>query len=92
MECTPCVIEKAADADGLVSAFQTAFDDEDDTSVARLCALHDHPVVRQEEAPFTFDEDIDLGLRAQYAGLSANPQTSLLATRMQEAHHDLQRS
>ncbi|KAK3232881.1 hypothetical protein CYMTET_56786 [Cymbomonas tetramitiformis] len=31
-------ILKAADADGLVSAFRTAFDNEDDTSFARRCA------------------------------------------------------
>ncbi|KAK3247190.1 hypothetical protein CYMTET_43304 [Cymbomonas tetramitiformis] len=89
MECTPCEIEEAADADGMVSAFQTAFNAEDDASFARLCAVHEHPLVRQDEDPFTFDEDIDVGLRAQYAGLVA-PQPSRLATRMQEAQHALQ--
>ncbi|KAK3284276.1 hypothetical protein CYMTET_8077 [Cymbomonas tetramitiformis] len=57
-------IEAAEAADGLISAFQTAFDDEDDASFARLCARCDHPVVRQDEVPFTFDMNIDVGLRA----------------------------
>ncbi|KAK3247305.1 hypothetical protein CYMTET_43192 [Cymbomonas tetramitiformis] len=61
-----CVIEQADDADGLVSAFQTAFDSEDDASFARLCARHDRPLVRQDEEPFTFAENVDVGLRAQW--------------------------
>ncbi|KAK3238176.1 hypothetical protein CYMTET_51797 [Cymbomonas tetramitiformis] len=84
IECDKCVVEQADDADGLVSAFQTAFDTEDDTAFARLCAQHDHPLVRQDEEPFTFSEDIDVGLRAQYAGLTPT-QPSLLATRVHEA-------
>ncbi|KAK3249497.1 hypothetical protein CYMTET_41050 [Cymbomonas tetramitiformis] len=84
IECDKCVVEQADDADGLVSAFQTAFDTEDDTAFARLCAQHDHPLVRQDEEPFTFSEDIDVGLRAQYAGLTPT-QPTLLATRVHEA-------
>ncbi|KAK3284353.1 hypothetical protein CYMTET_7999 [Cymbomonas tetramitiformis] len=84
IKCDECVIEQADDADGLVSAFQTAFDTEDDTAFARLCAQHDHPLVRQDEEPFTFSENIDVGLRAQYAGLTPT-QPSLLATRVHEA-------
>ncbi|KAK3282236.1 hypothetical protein CYMTET_10021 [Cymbomonas tetramitiformis] len=45
VKCDECVIEQADDADGLVSAFQTAFDTEDDTAFARLCAQHDHPFI-----------------------------------------------
>ncbi|KAK3278133.1 hypothetical protein CYMTET_13908 [Cymbomonas tetramitiformis] len=84
IECDECVIEQADDADGLVSAFQTAFDAEDDTAFARLCAQHDHPLVRQDEEPFTFPEHIDVGFRAQYAELTPY-QPSLLATRVHEA-------
>ncbi|KAK3238998.1 hypothetical protein CYMTET_51037 [Cymbomonas tetramitiformis] len=84
IECDECVIEQADDADGLVSAFQTAFDTEDDTAFARLCAQHEHPLVRQDEEPFTFSETFDVGLRAQYAKLTPS-QPSLLATRVHEA-------
>ncbi|KAK3272144.1 hypothetical protein CYMTET_19544 [Cymbomonas tetramitiformis] len=84
IECDECVIEQADDADGLVSAFQTAFDTEDDTAFARLCAQHEHPLVRQDEEPFTFSETFDVGLRAQYAGLTPS-QPSLLATRVHSA-------
>ncbi|KAK3282875.1 hypothetical protein CYMTET_9411 [Cymbomonas tetramitiformis] len=46
VECETYVIEQAGDADGLVSASQTAFASEGDASFARLCAPHDqHPLV-----------------------------------------------
>ncbi|KAK3249068.1 hypothetical protein CYMTET_41500 [Cymbomonas tetramitiformis] len=85
IECETCVIEQADDADGLVSAFQAAFDSEDDASFARLCAQHDHPLVRQDEEPFTFAENIRVGLRAQYACLKPS-QPSLLATRVHDGY------
>ncbi|KAK3261674.1 hypothetical protein CYMTET_29429 [Cymbomonas tetramitiformis] len=88
IEGEPCVIEQADDTDGLVSAFQTAFDSEDGESFARLCARHDHPFVRQDEDPFTFAENIDVGLRAKYACLQPS-RPSLLATRVHEAQHAL---
>ncbi|KAK3251890.1 hypothetical protein CYMTET_38786 [Cymbomonas tetramitiformis] len=69
IECQTCVIEQADDADGVVSAFQTALDSEDDASFARLCAQHDHPLVRQDVEPFMYAENIDVDLRAQYACL-----------------------
>ncbi|KAK3243139.1 hypothetical protein CYMTET_47196 [Cymbomonas tetramitiformis] len=59
----------ALELDDVVSAFQTAFDYEDDSAFAELCSLHDAPVVRSGEEPFTYPAPHDLGLRAQYAGL-----------------------
>ncbi|KAK3247526.1 hypothetical protein CYMTET_42979 [Cymbomonas tetramitiformis] len=75
----------------IVSAFQTAFDTEDDSAFARLCSQHDQPVVRQDEDPFTFANDININLRAQYAGLRANSAAphSALAVRVQEARDSL---
>ncbi|KAK3253754.1 hypothetical protein CYMTET_32017 [Cymbomonas tetramitiformis] len=66
IECDTCVIEQADDADGFVSAFQAAFDSEDDASFAQLCARHDHPLVRRDEEPSEFAENVEVGLGAQY--------------------------
>ncbi|KAK3249858.1 hypothetical protein CYMTET_40734 [Cymbomonas tetramitiformis] len=43
-ECVECDIEDADEADEPGSAFQTAFDAEDDLTFARLCARHDQPL------------------------------------------------
>ncbi|KAK3266131.1 hypothetical protein CYMTET_25234 [Cymbomonas tetramitiformis] len=84
MACAECDLVTADENDELVSAFQTAFDAQDDATFAQLCGRHDHPVVRHDEEPFTFADDINIGLRAQYAGLLPS-QPSLLATRVHEA-------
>ncbi|KAK3270396.1 hypothetical protein CYMTET_21206 [Cymbomonas tetramitiformis] len=61
----------AIEMDDVVSAFQTAFDDEDDAAFAELCQQHDQPLVRGESEPFTYPDDaLGIGLRAQYAGLA----------------------
>ncbi|KAK3285104.1 hypothetical protein CYMTET_7270 [Cymbomonas tetramitiformis] len=84
MACAECDLVAADEKDEIVSAFQTAFDAQDDATFARLCGQHDQPVVRHDEEPFTFADDINIGLRAQYAGLKPSP-PSLLATRVHEA-------
>ncbi|KAK3258188.1 hypothetical protein CYMTET_32757 [Cymbomonas tetramitiformis] len=89
IECEPCVIEQADDADGLVSAFQVAFDSEDAASFARLCARHDHPLVRQDEDPFTFAENIDVDVgHSTHACNPPNP-PCLLRRHVHEAQHAL---
>ncbi|KAK3242856.1 hypothetical protein CYMTET_47474 [Cymbomonas tetramitiformis] len=60
----------AMDLDDVVSAFQSAFDDENDKEFARLCHQHDQPLVRDDPDPFTYPVEHDVGLRAHYAGLS----------------------
>ncbi|KAK3276336.1 hypothetical protein CYMTET_15584 [Cymbomonas tetramitiformis] len=55
--------------DLVVSAFQTAFDDENDGEFAELCHQHDRPLVRADPEPFTYPAGHDVGLRAHYAGL-----------------------
>ncbi|KAK3236196.1 hypothetical protein CYMTET_53651 [Cymbomonas tetramitiformis] len=62
--------------DGVVSAFQTAFDDEDDGAFAELCKQHNQPLVRGESEPFTYPEALGIGLRAQYAGLARSDSPS----------------
>ncbi|KAK3242874.1 hypothetical protein CYMTET_47450 [Cymbomonas tetramitiformis] len=84
MACAECDLVTADENDEIVSAFQTAFDAQDDATFARLCGQHDQPVVRHDEEPFTFADDNNIGLRAQYAGLIPSP-PSLLATRVHEA-------
>ncbi|KAK3246963.1 hypothetical protein CYMTET_43529 [Cymbomonas tetramitiformis] len=84
MACAECDLVTADENDEIVSAFQTAFDAQDDATFAQLCGRHDHPVVRHDEKPFTFAGDINIGLRAQYAGLKPS-HPSLLATRVHEA-------
>ncbi|KAK3238320.1 hypothetical protein CYMTET_51658 [Cymbomonas tetramitiformis] len=84
MACAECDLVAADENDEIVSAFQTAFDAQDDATFARLCGQHDQPVVRHDEEPFTFADDNNIGLRAQYAGLIPSP-PSLLATRVHEA-------
>ncbi|KAK3245401.1 hypothetical protein CYMTET_45028 [Cymbomonas tetramitiformis] len=66
-----CVIDGAYEMDDVVSAFQTAFDDEDDTAFAELCRQYDKPTVRDSTEPFTYSSALDLGLRAQYAGMGS---------------------
>ncbi|KAK3238261.1 hypothetical protein CYMTET_51714 [Cymbomonas tetramitiformis] len=46
--------------------------------------IKDQPVVRHDEEPFTFADDINIGLRAQYAGVKPSP-PSLLVARVHEA-------
>ncbi|KAK3235780.1 hypothetical protein CYMTET_54044 [Cymbomonas tetramitiformis] len=84
MACAECDLVTADENDEIVSAFQTAFDAQDDATFARLCGQHDQPVVRHDEEPFTFADDNNISLRAQYAGLIPSP-PSLLATRVHEA-------
>ncbi|KAK3235949.1 hypothetical protein CYMTET_53886 [Cymbomonas tetramitiformis] len=57
--------------DTVVSAFQTAFNDEDDANFAQLCQRYPKPTVRDSSEPFTYSSALDLGLRAQYAGMGA---------------------
>ncbi|KAK3235216.1 hypothetical protein CYMTET_54567 [Cymbomonas tetramitiformis] len=57
------------DLDEMVSAFQTAFDNENDEEFADLCHEHDQPLVRTDPEPFTYPVRHDVGLRAHYAGL-----------------------
>ncbi|KAK3258487.1 hypothetical protein CYMTET_32464 [Cymbomonas tetramitiformis] len=59
----------AMDLDEVVSAFQTAFDDENDEEFVDLCHEHDQPLVRDDPEPFTYPVRHDVGLRAHYAGL-----------------------
>ncbi|KAK3251651.1 hypothetical protein CYMTET_39015 [Cymbomonas tetramitiformis] len=76
----------AQELDEVVSAFQTAFDDEDDAAFAELCRLHDPPHVRSDPDPFTYPEHAALGLRAQYAGLASQvPADSGVSARLAEA-------
>ncbi|KAK3268456.1 hypothetical protein CYMTET_23046 [Cymbomonas tetramitiformis] len=84
MACAECDLVTADENDEIVSAFKTAFDAQEDATFARLCGQHDQPVVRHDEEPFTFADDNNIGLRAQYAGLIPSP-PSLLATRVHEA-------
>ncbi|KAK3253533.1 hypothetical protein CYMTET_37218 [Cymbomonas tetramitiformis] len=56
--------------DDVVSAFQTAFDSGDDAAFAGLCQQHDQPLVRDDSEPFTYPKTLDMGLRAQYAGMA----------------------
>ncbi|KAK3235093.1 hypothetical protein CYMTET_54684 [Cymbomonas tetramitiformis] len=84
MACAECDLVTADEIDEIVSAFQTAFDAQDDATFAQLCGQHDQPVVRHDEEPFTFADDNNIGLRAQYASLIPSP-PSLLATRVHEA-------
>ncbi|KAK3287626.1 hypothetical protein CYMTET_4870 [Cymbomonas tetramitiformis] len=84
MACAECDLVTADENGEIVSAFQTAFDAQDDAAFAQLCGQHDQPVVRHDEEPFTFADDNNIGLRAQYAGLIPSP-PSLLATRVHEA-------
>ncbi|KAK3271685.1 hypothetical protein CYMTET_19981 [Cymbomonas tetramitiformis] len=42
------------DLDEIVSAFQTAFDEENDEDFADLCHVHDQPLVRNDPEPFTY--------------------------------------
>ncbi|KAK3241956.1 hypothetical protein CYMTET_48326 [Cymbomonas tetramitiformis] len=66
MACEECDLTAADESDKIVSAFKTAFDAEDDAAYAKLCARHhEQPVVRHDEEPFTFADDINIGLRAQ---------------------------
>ncbi|KAK3232577.1 hypothetical protein CYMTET_57081 [Cymbomonas tetramitiformis] len=70
--CGSCDVElrdAAMDLDEVVSAFQTAFDDENDEDFADLCHQHDQPLVRDDPEPFTYQVQRDVGLRAHYAGL-----------------------
>ncbi|KAK3276859.1 hypothetical protein CYMTET_15103 [Cymbomonas tetramitiformis] len=53
MTCEECDLTAADENDMIVSAFQTAFDNEDDADFARRCAQHEQPVVRHDEEPFT---------------------------------------
>ncbi|KAK3275265.1 hypothetical protein CYMTET_16593 [Cymbomonas tetramitiformis] len=55
--CGSCDVElrdAAMDLDEVVSAFQTAFDDENDREFAHLCHQHDQPLVRDDPEPFTY--------------------------------------
>ncbi|KAK3284920.1 hypothetical protein CYMTET_7447 [Cymbomonas tetramitiformis] len=61
--------DAAMDLDEVVSAFQTAFDNENDEDFADLCHQHDQPLVRDDPEPFTYQVQRDVGLRAHYAGL-----------------------
>ncbi|KAK3250591.1 hypothetical protein CYMTET_40035 [Cymbomonas tetramitiformis] len=70
--CGSCDVElrdAAMDLDEVVSAFQTAFDNENDEEFADLCHEHDQPLVRTDPEPFTYPVRHDVGLRAHYAGL-----------------------
>ncbi|KAK3267016.1 hypothetical protein CYMTET_24397 [Cymbomonas tetramitiformis] len=70
--CGSCDVElrdAAMDLDEVVSAFQTAFDNENDEDFADLCHQHDQPLVRDDPEPFTCQVQRDVGLRAHYAGL-----------------------
>ncbi|KAK3263203.1 hypothetical protein CYMTET_27976 [Cymbomonas tetramitiformis] len=76
----------AQELDEVVSAFQAAFDDEDDDAFAELCQLHSPPRVRDGPEPLTYPEHASLGLRAQYAGLvSQSPADSGMSARLAEA-------
>ncbi|KAK3238228.1 hypothetical protein CYMTET_51744 [Cymbomonas tetramitiformis] len=55
--CGSCDVElrdAAMDLDEVVSAFQTAFDNENDEEFADLCHEHDQPLVRTDPEPFTY--------------------------------------
>ncbi|KAK3272901.1 hypothetical protein CYMTET_18828 [Cymbomonas tetramitiformis] len=70
--CGSCDVDlrdAAMDLDEVVSAFQTAFDNENDEEFADLCHEHDQPLVRTDPEPFTYPVRHDVGLRAHYAGL-----------------------
>ncbi|KAK3244042.1 hypothetical protein CYMTET_46332 [Cymbomonas tetramitiformis] len=72
MVCGSCDVglcDAAMDLDEIVSAFQTAFDEENDEDFADLCHVHDQPLVRNDPEPFTYPVRHDVGLRAHYAGL-----------------------
>ncbi|KAK3272730.1 hypothetical protein CYMTET_18988 [Cymbomonas tetramitiformis] len=76
----------AQELDEVVSAFQAAFDSEDDSTFAELCHLHDAPHVRDGPEPFTYPEHASLGLRAQYAGLAGQAPTDFgMSSRLAEA-------
>ncbi|KAK3244652.1 hypothetical protein CYMTET_45744 [Cymbomonas tetramitiformis] len=76
----------AHEMDDVVAAFQTAFDSEDDAAFAELCTVHDSPVVRSDVDPFTYPASLDLGLRAQYAGLAVPaPSDPGMTARLSEA-------
>ncbi|KAK3232720.1 hypothetical protein CYMTET_56938 [Cymbomonas tetramitiformis] len=70
--CGSCDVDlrdAAMDLDEVVSAFQTAFDNENDEDFADLCHEHDQPLVRTDPEPFTYPVRHDVGLHARYAGL-----------------------
>ncbi|KAK3270048.1 hypothetical protein CYMTET_21532 [Cymbomonas tetramitiformis] len=70
--CGSCDVDlrdAAMDLDEVVSAFQTAFDNENDEDFADLCHEHHRPLVRTDPEPFTYPVRHDVGLRAHYAGL-----------------------
>ncbi|KAK3247963.1 hypothetical protein CYMTET_42553 [Cymbomonas tetramitiformis] len=84
--CDSDAAATAHDMDCVVAAFQTAFDEEDDAAFAELCTLHDPPVVRSDPDPFTYPVNRDIGLRAQYAGLTAPaPSDPSMSARLAEA-------
>ncbi|KAK3289327.1 hypothetical protein CYMTET_3226 [Cymbomonas tetramitiformis] len=62
--CTEDATAAAFELDDVVSAFQAAFDDNDDSAFAQLCQQHDAPLVRSDPDPFTYPAGLDLGLRA----------------------------
>ncbi|KAK3278973.1 hypothetical protein CYMTET_13123 [Cymbomonas tetramitiformis] len=66
-DCDVGLYNAAMEMDHVVSAFQAAFDDEDDAAFAELCQQHDQPLVREESGPFTYPAALGIGLRAQYA-------------------------
>ncbi|KAK3275504.1 hypothetical protein CYMTET_16367 [Cymbomonas tetramitiformis] len=84
--CSGDATAAAHELDDVVSAFQAAFDDNDDAAFAQLCQQHEAPLVRSDPDPFTYPADLDLGLRAQYAGLTAPaPADPGISTRLAEA-------
>ncbi|KAK3248595.1 hypothetical protein CYMTET_41936 [Cymbomonas tetramitiformis] len=72
----------AQELDEIVSAFQTAFDAEDDAAFAELCSMHSSPLVRSDEHPFTYPASLDLGLASLAAPAPSDPE---MATRLSEA-------
>ncbi|KAK3280240.1 hypothetical protein CYMTET_11911 [Cymbomonas tetramitiformis] len=81
--CDAELRDAAMDMDVVVSAFQTAFDDEDDEQFAEPCQQHDRPLlVREDPDPFTYPKGHDVGLRAHYAGL-------LYVRTLQREHFDI---
>ncbi|KAK3272042.1 hypothetical protein CYMTET_19631 [Cymbomonas tetramitiformis] len=75
VECDADVRNEAYELDEVVSAFQAAFDQEDDAAFAELCQRYSKPTVRDSEEPFTYSQSLDMSLRAHYAGI-ASPQAA----------------
>ncbi|KAK3273157.1 hypothetical protein CYMTET_18588 [Cymbomonas tetramitiformis] len=91
--CAECDLTAADESDEIVSAFQTAFDVEDDAAFSRSFVFDmNNPLFVTIKSPSrSLATSINIGLWAQYAGLRADfaAPHSALAVRVQEARNSL---